>query len=59
MVIVDVEQLGKFVSIKFVLVENTICLGVGSDIVSLVSIEITSDMVDLSDANSCTHKRPT
>jgi hypothetical protein len=38
MVIVDVEQLGKFVFMKFVLVENAICLGVGSDIVSLVSI---------------------
>jgi hypothetical protein len=59
MVIVDVEQLGKFVSIKFVLVENAICLGVGSYKVSLVSIEITSDMVGLSIANFCTHKRPT
>ena len=38
---------------------NAGCFGWGRSTISLLSIEITTDMVGLSFANSCTHNKPT
>lgn len=40
-------------------VKNAGCFAIGSDILPLPSIEITSDIVGLSVAPSCTHNSPT
>jgi len=58
-IVIPGEQLSCSLLGKFVCTENAICFGVGNDIILLVSIEITSDMVGLFVANSCMHKRPT
>ena len=49
----------EFDSASFLPVKNAGCFGVGSGILSLPSIEITSDIVGLSVAPSCTHNSPT
>lgn len=50
---------GKSLSITCTRVERADCLGSGRIPVSLPSIDTTSDMVGLSAALSCTHKRAT
>ena len=39
--------------------QNAGCFGSGKKMISLVSMDRTSDMVGLSAAYSCTHSRPT
>ncbi|CAK9153266.1 unnamed protein product [Ilex paraguariensis] len=50
----DEVEFGAFLPVK-----NAGCFGGGKGMDSLLSIEITSDMVGLSATLSCTHKRPT
>lgn len=49
----------EVVSCALLPLKNAGCLGYGNEKVSLLSIEMTSDMVGLSVALSCTHRSPT
>lgn len=53
------KVLDEETSAAFLPVKNAGCFGASKGIVSLLNIEITSGIVGLSIALSCTHNRPT